>query len=74
MTPRYFRRLFWFLFLTGLGLAGYSYLAPPPGPALEVVQDDIEISDCGPGQQREVLLHLQNNSGQSVRVLGQAPC
>lgn len=66
-----------FLVFAGLSLlviAGYSYFAPEPKPALEIVQTDIEVADCAVDQKREVVIHLYNRSNRSLRVLGLAEC
>jgi hypothetical protein len=60
--------------LSLLGVAAWSYFAPPRGPALETPETDMELGQCTPGQETEVVFHLQNNSRRPIRVLGLAPC
>ncbi len=77
MSLRCERCLAYFFFLAGIGLLGWAaflYLAPAPDPALEVAATDIEVADATPGQKREVVLRLDNNSRQPIRILGLALC
>ena len=53
-----------------VGLAVYSYFAPPLGPALVVAKGDVELGDCAAGQDVDVVFRLQNNSGKPIPVLG----
>ncbi|MBI2805187.1 MAG: hypothetical protein HYX68_09445 [Planctomycetes bacterium] len=50
-----------------LGAAAYCYFAPPPGPALHVVETEIKLSDAQPKQKRDVVFHLDNRSGKPMR-------
>lgn len=55
----------------GLSLVGvYAYCTRQAGPALEAAETDIELSDCVPGRNREVVLRLENHSRKPIRVLG----
>lgn len=77
MNPRWEQWLACFFFSAGIGLLGWVtvlYLAPSPGPTLEVAETDIEVADAIPGQKREVVLRLQNTSGQPIRVFGLTEC
>jgi hypothetical protein len=57
-----------------LGLATYSYFARSDGPALVVAEPELEVDDCVPGQETEVVFRLLNKSGRPVRVVGLVPC
>jgi hypothetical protein len=58
--------------LAALGLAGYSYFAPPSGPDLRVAQTEIEVLEATSGEKRLVMVHLENRSGRPMRVVGVA--
>jgi hypothetical protein len=66
--------LFFFAGIGLLGLAAYAYFGPAPERvlALEIAETKIEIPECVTGQRREVVLHLENNSGHPMRILGKA--
>ena len=55
-------------------LGAYFYFAPQPGPALEAAETDLELSDCVPGEKRDVVLRLENHSREPIRVLGMGFC
>jgi hypothetical protein len=77
MSLRNERWLAWLFFLTGVALlawAAFVHFAPPPGPALEVAETDIEVADFVLGDKREVVLRLHNTTGQPMRVLGLTLC
>lgn len=48
--------------------------SPPPGPWLEAEATDVELTDCVPGQKREVVLTLRNHSDKPLRILGIGGC
>ncbi len=56
-----------------LGVAGYSYFAPPPGPDLEA-DTDIEVTNCYAKEKRDVTIRLNNTSSQPMRVVGLTLC
>jgi uncharacterized protein (DUF58 family) len=60
--------------LTLLGLAAYSYFAPPRSPALAVAESDLDLGNCLAGRETDVVFRLQNNSGHPIRVLGLVLC
>ena len=59
-----------------LAWVGYDGLAPlfVRAPALEVQSADIEIRGCAAGEKREIVLRLNNSSGEKIRVLGLVEC
>jgi hypothetical protein len=77
MSPRCNQALSWFFLVAGvclLALAAYVYFAPPPDCAVEAGETDIVITDGTAGQKRDVVLWVDNHSGQTLRVLGLAGC
>ncbi len=57
-----------------IGLAGYTYFASASGPGLVVPDTDIQVGDLTPGEETEVLIALENQSGRPIRVLGLVQC
>ncbi len=65
-----------FLLLTAaflLVVAGYWYFAPPRSPSLQA-ETDIEVADAMPGEKRDVVLRLRNESRTPVPILSMVMC
>jgi hypothetical protein len=65
------------LMLAGLclsGLAAWLYVAVPAGPALAVAESNVNLGDRTPGQEMDVVFHLENRSGRSIHVLNVVVC
>jgi hypothetical protein len=60
--------------ISALALVSYLYFAAPGASGLEVGKSEIEVVESFAGQNRDVFLLLQNNSGQPMRVLGLQTC
>lgn len=66
--------LFFGFSLVFLAVAGFLFLNLSSGPALEVTETDFEIKDLASGENRDIVLHLNNTSARPVRVLGLTVC
>jgi len=72
-----FRMLTWILLISGLALvavAGYGFFGQAAEYGLMARDTDIEVAECAGGQDTEVKIHLHNNSGRPIRLLGGAAC
>jgi len=68
---------YWFFCILGCGLmvlGGYFYFAPPPRASVEAAEADLELTDCVPGQTREVVFRLHNRSSGPIRILNVTGC
>jgi uncharacterized protein (DUF58 family) len=79
MNVRSEQFLSWLCFaLSGcmLAVAGYwySFHSSVTLAGLIVAQVELEVNDCVPGQNREVIFELENRSGKPMRVYGIATC
>jgi hypothetical protein len=71
------RWLAWVLFLAALvflAVAGYGFFAQPAAQCVVVDDTEIVVADGVGGQETIVRIHVRNDSGRPIRLLGAAEC
>ena len=79
MVLPFFRELGYYRFFAIMGctlmvLGWCFYVAPSHGSSIEIVEREITVSDCGAGQNCDVVFRVENHSGRPIRILGIGLC